>query len=282
MLRKLRTWLNGKREYYSGVVLFAKYSSNMELYALLKKGPTEFTRKKLSEELMRLYMEENARQLTSGKDSAVRVRSLTLKTANNGENVIETAKRSDSKTTTITTGSYEPTPEIKDLYGLDGRIISGEPLIAPEDIEPPNEELWLACKKQADTLYKTIMNKRAELFALGRMDDMTDPNAPDRIEARRQLALDVVTGYEEVSLLYEKADYVKLHGKLPEVKPPEKEPDVEDLPDHLVKQTLDNLRKNYNKIKNREQTPERVALLQKHESNIKKLEERWHSLKLVK
>ena len=62
----------------------------------------------------------------------------------------------------------------------------------------------------------------------------------------------------------------------------EEETEYDNLPDHLVKKTLDNLRKNYNKIKNREQTPERIELLQKHEKNIKKLMAKWDLLNIKK
>ena len=93
--------------------------------------------------------------------------------------------------------------------------------------------------------------------------------------------MNVVEGYKEASELYDKAEYVRINGRLPDqpALEPDDESDYDNIPDHMVKQELDNLRKNYNKMKKRPQTPERVVLLQKHEMNIKKLEDKWHSLK---
>lgn len=139
-----------------------------------------------------------------------------------------------------------------------------------------NTELYNACKQEADIRYKEVMNMRAELFALARQDDFMDPNTPDRIEARRKLSLNVVKGFQVVSALYDKADYVKDHGRLPDQEEDEEEEVIEDI---MVKQALDNARKNYSKLKNRPVTPDRIILMQKHEDNIKKLEERWLLLK---
>lgn len=148
------------------------------------------------------------------------------------------------------------------------------PPVAP--VIAADNPVYLAAKTKADTHYKEAMNKRARLFHLANPLDNTDPNRPDLIEQRRQLALDVVAGFNEASALYEKADHVLKHGYLPDGEPvPEK---IDLIPDHLVKQKLDNLRKNYNKMKKREATPERVALLEQHKKTMAQLEERWHSL----
>ena len=122
------------------------------------------------------------------------------------------------------------------------------------------------------------MNARAVVFALANTGDFSDPNTPDRITARAKLALQVVQGFVKTSQLYDNAAFVKEYGRLPGSESGD-DNEYDHLPDNLVKPTLDNLRKNINKIKKREQTPERVALLQKHEANLKKLESRWHSLK---
>lgn len=254
-------------------MLYAKYGRNDALYNLLKKGPTDFTRKKLLDELTMLYLAENARALANTAHTGVIVRSVSLKTQDHGKNV-------NTSPSGLSEGKPEDPAEGISNGPIDDHNLPETPIVSPAIDEPRNEDLWLAAKREADTLYKTVMNKRAELFALGRMDDMTDPNAPNRIEARRQLALDVVQGFAEVSLLYERADYVKQHGRLPDM-PEMEEPDSGEIPDHLVKQALDNARKNFSKMKNREQTAMRVALLQKHEETIKQLEKRWHSLKQV-
>jgi hypothetical protein len=145
--------------------------------------------------------------------------------------------------------------------------------------EPANKELYTACKTAADNKYKEVMNIRAELFAMSRSTAFDDVNTPDKIEKRAPLAIAVVTGYQEASRLYDVADYVKQHGVLPAGSSLPEETNCENIPDHLVKQSLDNLRKNVNKMKKRTQTPDRVALLQKHQGNIEKLIIRWNNIK---
>lgn len=143
---------------------------------------------------------------------------------------------------------------------------------------PVNPELYNACKIEADHKYKKVMNDRAILFKMAQVENFQDPNTIERIEARTKLAIDVVQEWKTVSELYDRANYVKLHGRLPD-NGEEEENEYDHLPDHLVKLRLDNARKAYNKLKKKESTPERVALMQGHEETIKKLEKKWHSLK---
>jgi hypothetical protein len=146
--------------------------------------------------------------------------------------------------------------------------------------EPINPLVYQAAKQQADMKYKEVMNIRAELFAASRTVIGEDVNRPDKVQQRTRLAIDVVKGFIEVSELYDKVDYIKTTGRIPNSDTTDDD-DVILIPDIMVKQTLDNLRKNLNKMKKREQTPERIVLQQKHESNLLKLEERWRLLKLV-
>lgn len=151
-----------------------------------------------------------------------------------------------------------------------------ENIITPNKNENP--DLYTACKLQADNTYKKAMNHRAVLFSMVPSELYEDPNRPDLVEQRSKLCILVINLYNEASELYDKADFVRINGVLPEVvKNTIDEIDI--IPDHLVKSKLDNLRKNYNKTKKREQTPERITLLQKHQSDILKLDKRWLSLK---
>lgn len=180
--------------------------------------------------------------------------------------------------------------ELTDLYAqmsAPDRVINTkkEPGTAPVDISDQGtkeSEIYLAAKAEADLEYKKVMNLRAELFALTRVDDISEINKPDLLEKRSKLAVEVVYQYNLVSKLYEKADFVRKNGRLPIQEPEQISPvqKYKDLPDALVKQTLDNLRKNYNKMKKREATPERVQLLTEHKEGIEILEKRWHLLKL--
>ena len=160
-----------------------------------------------------------------------------------------------------------------------GNAADRVPVSAEQPKEPANVELYNATRQQADKLYKETMNNRAVLFSFVNAEDFTDPNTEAKINARAKLALSVVSGFQSVSQLYDKAEYVKGYGRLPDQDDNADANEYDHLPEHLVKQTLDNLRKNLNKMKKREQTPERAALQQKHEVNLKKLLIRWHSLK---
>lgn len=143
-----------------------------------------------------------------------------------------------------------------------------------------NPELYDSCKQYADEAYKKVMNERAILFNRANAGEAwEDPNLTHKIDDRVKLALNIVTGWQQVSQLYDKANYVKLHGRLPADQDEPEEPEYDNLQDHLVKQQLDNARKALSKLRKKEPTPKRIALMQKHEENIKKLEAKWRSLK---
>jgi hypothetical protein len=259
MLTTLRAWLNGTREYFTGVALYDTLGSDAVLKSLFKKGKTTFTYDRLQEELLKICNDLKKQKHESTHSADRVVHSKLVK-----RQATDTSKHQEKSKQTKTQG-------IADVR---------EPATAANAATNENSQLYDACKKEADKKYKEVMNMRAELFALARMDDFTDINMPDKIQAREKLAIAVVTGYQQGSKLYDKADYVKQHGRLPNDDDEEvQETNVDNIPDALVKQTLDNLRKNYNKIKKREQTPERIALMQKHEVTIKQLEARWSILK---
>lgn len=151
---------------------------------------------------------------------------------------------------------------------------------SPDEGPPPvNPELYKAAREKALLVYKESRNIRAELFSMTKVEPWEDVNQPYLIEARSPLALKFLELDKRASELFDIADYVRRTGRLPQQDPSPAIEEYKDLPDHMVKQTLDNLRKNYNKQKNRDKTPERVARLQKMELNIKKLSQRWASLK---
>lgn len=232
MLDILRAWLNGNRNYFTGVVLYSQLGDDKDLLAVLEKGPNDFRVRRLQEELLNICNQ--------------------LKNVNTQPRL-----RSDL-----------PGKSMPQHKGLDQ--------VGPA---PANPDLYAACKAEADHLYKKVMNDRAVLFSLARESDFADPNLPEKIKAREKLAIDVVTGFQKVSRLYDRADYVAKTGRLPEDDDSsENEIEQENIPDSLVKQQLDNARKAFSKLKNKEATPARVALMQKHEINIKKLEEKWRSL----
>jgi hypothetical protein len=249
MLEALRLWLNGNRDYWPGVILYAQCKPDTRLIALMKKGKTDFTTKRLYEELLA---------------ECNRLKAIDNVSTENGEstNTTTNEERAESRL-----GDLAPT-------------IRKETILVSPPKEPVNPTLYEACKLKADNQYKEAMNLRAVLFGEATVQGYEDVNRPDLVQKRSKKAVDVVVLFNRASKLYEIADYVKLHGRLPnEDAEHDEATEMDAVPDELVKSTLDNLRKNFNKMKKREQTPERVVLLQKHEGNIKKLEARWHLLK---
>jgi hypothetical protein len=240
MLDIVRAWLNGTREFYAGIALYEKLQHDPKILSVLKKnGKTEWGYKKLQEELLRICNELKANITPEQRATEKILHSITL----------DTSKKITAKTNESPSSCANP-------------------------------YLYAVCKKEADVLYKQIMNNRALLFADIRSEVFFNVNPPDKVAKRATLALGIVKGYQKVSELYDKADYVFRVGSLPvEYQETFIQDKYNSLPDELVKSTLDNLRKNYNKKKKLEPTPERIASLQEHEENIKKLEARWHSLK---
>lgn len=141
--------------------------------------------------------------------------------------------------------------------------------------KPKSEVLYMGCRSEADLLYKSVMNMRANLFAMAEPNSYKNINAADEIIGRKDLALSVMRGFKKVSELYDRAEFVKVNGVLPEVEFTE----IPDVPDVLVKLRLDNLRKSRHKLKVKVATPKRLQLLQQKEEEIKLLEARWKLLK---
>ena len=246
MLEALRTWLNGNKEYWKGVILYEKLGDNADLLELFKKGPTSFTTKRLGEILLEICNELKSKHHdVEGNQAGTEISKETL-------------------------GRVKKTKQDATLH---------EGSIRNEPGKFANSDLHTAAHLEATKCYKQTMNDRAVLFSMLN-NDLVDLNTPDRILSRAKLSVNVVTGFIKASALFDKAAFVAEFGHLPDGEPSE-ENEYDHLPDNLVKSTLDNLRKNYNKMKKREQTPERVALMQKHEANIQKLALRWDSLKLV-
>ena len=88
-------------------------------------------------------------------------------------------------------------------------------VVTSDNFSPVNPTLYAACKKEADLLYKQIMNQRALLFADIKGDAFLNVNPPDKVETRGRMAIDIVKDYQRVSELYDKADYVYKNGSLP-------------------------------------------------------------------
>jgi len=248
MLDIIRQWLNSKKDYDTGVAIYQQNNPDEKLLAVLHNGANDFRSKRLLDEILVIYKKLSALPAEAFAPGAKKIAPDVKKVASNANK------------------SLTPNPLSK------GR---GDTL--PEN--PVNKELYDACKLEADTEYKKVMNARAILFKKAKSDGFLDINKPDLIFDRGELAIEILQGWKKVSELYNKADFVRETGRLPSLPEGERpENEYEHIPDSLVKQQLDNARKAYNKLKKKESTPERVALLQKHEANIKKLKDKWDLL----
>lgn len=155
-----------------------------------------------------------------------------------------------------------------------------EPPAAPVITEPANPDLYEACRQEALLEHKKAMNPRAILFRMAEQAlTSIDPNTQEMILSRKDLAFDVVNNYNVASALFDRADYVKVHGKLPE--DAASEPQAENNPVHdvMVFYALCNCRKYYNKLKAKPENSKRVAMMQEYQAQIKQLEDRWQLLK---
>ncbi|MES2457231.1 MAG: hypothetical protein V4594_16875 [Bacteroidota bacterium] len=252
MLDELRAWLNGSRDYYQGILLYDELGDNEDLKALFAKGKTDYCNKRLQVELMSVC------------------------------NHLKSTLHGNASNANASTSTQEGTAQKKKQGNRPQRADQVAAVSAPAPAQAPdnaNPELFKTCKLEADHVYKEAMNARAVLFAMVPANQFEDPNRQDLVAARKDLALQVVSLSVEASRLYDRADFVRINGKLPD------EPAGEDLSaiaDHLVKNKLDNLRKNLNKIKGRELTSDRLALIQRHQADIITLEARWLSLKPTK
>lgn len=229
MHRVIQLWLNGNRDYFTGLALLHKAGGDADLVNTLRIGNTPYNTKRLHQLLVD-FLNKNQFELPSNKIEPKRI---------------------------------SPIIEI------------------PNPNQPSiNTALYNASIEEAHNAYKEAMNLRSELFSLCRVEGWEDPNQPNQIQIRSKLAVDVVVKYNYASNLYDKADHVRKTGRLPnDEENTVTEENYANLPAAMVKQTLDNLRKNFNKIKNKTATAERTALMQKHQANIKILEAKWHLLK---
>lgn len=139
-----------------------------------------------------------------------------------------------------------------------------EPAPTPKNTNP---ELEAACKAEADKAYKLLANTRAQLFALCHIKRKANENSDHAVKQREALALSIADMQPVVDELYSRYRYVQEHGCLPD----KQEEKAEELPRNpiLLERKRINLIKSINKLKLKEQTAERVALIQDLNNTLK-------------
>lgn len=150
----------------------------------------------------------------------------------------------------------------------------------PQPETPPapakNPELEEVCDQKAMQLYKQMMNDRAILFNLTKVEGWEDINKPDLVEQRRQLALQICATNYEVSQAYSDLAHVREFGRLPADDATDENTEVTDI---RLNAEIANLRSSITKLRKRSQTPERVSLIQKHQEKLDGLIRRWNTIK---
>lgn len=239
MLDALRAWLNGKRDYFIGVALFAKLSDNKKLLSLLQNGPTAFNVKRLQDELTAICkkMKEEAPEpeavITAPSSSRINPPKIKLQTiAADLEPVNPVLYQSCKKTAD---------KEYKEAMNLRAQLFA---LANVGEFEDPNNDALVKSRSSLALRVVELYNKSSRLY-----------DQADYVKINGRLP----------------GDDADQDGD------PENE--YNDLPDHLVYYTLDLMRKSYNKLNAKPKTPERLQKLQMDDKNIKKLEARWLLLK---
>ena len=258
MLETLKAWLNGTREYYTGAALYNILGNDEKIKALFARGYSLYNNFRLQEELKTI-----CQQLKKEKNTT----SIIPKPSTSAKERAKPKAAAD--------------PPANGLEYIISKISNTVEKIATT-VRMVNTELYEACRVEANKAYKEAMNKRAVLFGIIPSNKFENANRQELVAGRKDLALEVVKLYNKASELYDRADYAKLHGKLPDEPAEDIAGDIAALQNHEVKDALNNVRKAKSKLKGREQTAERISLIQKHDLKIKLLEERWLCLKQKK
>lgn len=243
MLELIKLWLNSNRNYLEGVVILSKFCDNKPLLGVMRSENNR-NKKRLEEMMWEQY-----------------------------ELLKKDVKPISSNVNIIASNANKVAPVANKLILPVNKNI---PEVVKEDFK--SSPVYIAAKLAADKEYREVMSDRAVLFHQAKPESWEDVNTPDKVSARSELAVKVATGYNRASKLYQKADHVLATGQLPDAEL-SNENDYELLPDHMVDKTISNIRKNLSKLRKREQTPERLELIKKHEENLKKLEIRCSTLK---
>lgn len=242
MIEVIRIWLNGKREYFPGLAIAMQFHKNNAILDVMRKADNARNK----ERLLTIMQEEFTRLSTLQQNAGVPI-----------------PKKVKSPVRPV--ASYQVPA-------------TDQPEVNPIHLQSP---VYLAAKEEADKAYRQAMNLRAVLFNKANVEGWEDPNTPERVKDRCKLAIDVVIAYREASRLYDKADRILQSGSVPA---PEEalEEDYQALPDALAYKQLSNARKALSKLKQKQKlnpTADRLALMEKHQANILKLEAQCRTLK---
>jgi hypothetical protein len=140
-------------------------------------------------------------------------------------------------------------------------------IISPEnEIIAPNP-IAIQAKREAELLYKQLMDVRSRLFSLCPLEEDSLENNAGTVQVRAQLAAEVIRLQYLMDEAYAAFRYAQIHGKMPETKT---EPPVVD-PVRLH-QEISNLRKNISWYRRKkEPTAKDLSALQEKEIRLETL-----------
>lgn len=234
MDRELISWLNSAtKDFASGRVILKRLRKEHDNLPMYERGATEQNKVSLFNDLRTIYYELKGIEISIKKSNPI---------------------------------------------GLVSPVVSApiENISTPvQDVSAPapvkNDELLKSCKLDADNAFKKMMTTKAVLFSMCDTEKRPNENTADIVQARSILAFDILEQHSEMKRLYDVYEYVQEHGKLPDEKPIEMAP----LPSNpvLLERMRTNIMKNISKLKKKEQTTSRIALIQQHEETLNRIKD---------
>lgn len=256
MLQQIRDWLNGNRAYEYGIILLKQCPpvNDQLINLLIEVGPNSRNNVRLHQALLKEYESLRLEAPAVVVDASDRIEEAKAKP--HSSLIIHNSSLKNSKPSKPAQHTKPPKPS---------KTYEDSPI-------------YLSARQEANLFYKDLMNERAILFNHCKVENWEDVNQPVLVQLRSKAAVKIIQDYRHLSALYDKAEFIRVNGRLPFAEN-HAENEYDALPDYLVKTTIDKLRNNINKMRKRELNTERIALIEKHEENLKKLRERWHLLK---
>ena len=220
-IETLRSWLNGSRDYRTGVVLFQEWCTDLKRLQVLAKYHNKRNAEWLADEIRAEF------------------------------------------------------DRLKESAGSTSKPAKKTPVRFKEPDQQKHNPLYEECRQEAIKAYKLVMRKRSKLLELTEAEDV---NNTLLIERRAPLALEIIKEWIRVSSLFERADFVKAHGKLPDGVNLETQEDFAFIADSDIPATLIRLKNNLRKTRSRPVSEQRLKRIAELEDQIKKLQQKWDSL----
>ena len=250
MMEDLRIWLDCDRNYFEGIEMLLALSGDASLKDFFMDHFSNFSQSLLHKELARLYkeLEKTAAQQKAKTAAPVTILDQ-LRRWLNGER------------------EYAKGVEIFCKSSEDASLIS---FFKDHDTDYSHVRL----DSKLEDLYKELCSK-----------EETQQNAtvttliPDEGSSIEQE--DNTLKLTESNSAGDQSDELDPGDQNGTVSPSELSQQDANIPDAELKHVIDNIRKSLSKLRQREQTPERMVMIQKHQIRLELLLQRWNSLNQI-